>query len=233
MTGNERVGFRAWSRDEKPEVKLCRLFIPARFEDLSDSVILTQLVRYNPFIKDKFTHKQTSQEQRGRAIFMEIEPSTYTTIYKMGRKLHFLAMDLDCQLYNGTSRPRKVGLGMRVDGVTRITQATSSVATPITNSTTQQSTSFKAPLAPTQIKDPRLSKRLEIAEKQKQLELEAQRLDEEIRKLPLGVSSPGSQTASTASSECGEAKKRKRNRAKKNKKPKQTPDAKNDVPSCT
>ena len=177
MTGNGGVGFRAWSRDEKPEVKLCRLFIPARFEDLSDSVILTQLVRYNPFIKDKFTHKQTSQEQRGRAIFMEIEPSTYTTIYKMGRKLHFLAMDLDCQLYNGTSRPRKVGLGMRVDGVTRITQATSSVATPITNSTTQQSTSFKAPLAPTQIKDPRLGKRLEIAEKQKQLELEAQRLD--------------------------------------------------------
>ena len=231
MTGNGGIGFRAWSRDEKPEVKLCRLFLPARFEDLSDSVVLTQLVRYNPFIKDKITLKQTTQEQRGRAIFLEIEPSTYTTIYKMGRKLHFLAMDLDCQLYSGASRPRKVGLGTGIEGVKRLAPATNSEVPPTTNST-KPSTSFKAPLAPAKIKDPRLDKSQQIRERQIQLNLETQRLGEEIRKLGNKESSPGSQTASSASSECGEAKKRKRNRSRKNKKkPERSSEVTIDTPS--
>ena len=120
MGGNE-AGYRAWSRDEKPIMPVCRLFLPSRFDSLDDATAIAQLYKYNPFFQsDSINLKGSEIVQGGRAIYLEFNPETYVQIKNKEHRLGFLATYVDCQLWTQSGPKRKVGLGRGVEGVQRL-----------------------------------------------------------------------------------------------------------------
>jgi hypothetical protein len=117
MGGNE-VGYRAWSRDEKPIMPVCRLFLPSRFDSLDDATAIVQLYKYNPLLKPGSINLKGSEiVQGGRAIYLEFNPETYVLIKNKEHRLSFLATYVDCQLWTQSGPKRKVGLGRGIEGV--------------------------------------------------------------------------------------------------------------------
>ncbi len=150
MRGNN-VGYRAWSRDEKPFLPVCRLFLPSRFDSLDDATALQQLLKYNPTLRaDELNLKGSEVVQGGRAIFLEMTPDNYTQIKTKNHRLCFLATYVDCQTWTQSGPKRKVGLGAHVDGIRKLDSG--SEQTIRTTSHTTIPTTSQNP------KDPRLSR---------------------------------------------------------------------------
>ena len=92
--------FRAWSKGEQPEVRLCRLFFPSRFDCLSDDLLVPLLVKHNPPLKQGIlTPKNLELVQGGRALFLEMDAASYGYAKSKGHRLEFSMMDIDCQPY--------------------------------------------------------------------------------------------------------------------------------------
>jgi hypothetical protein len=144
MRGNS-VGYRAWSRDEKPLLPICRLFLPSRFDGLDEEVTLKQLLKYNPSLQaGSVDLKESEVVQGGRALYLEMTPDAYDYVRSRGHRLCFLATFVDCQLRTQTGPKRKVGLGTTVEGVHRLNSEPGPSSKPTTTITTSHS------------KDPRL-----------------------------------------------------------------------------
>ena len=120
MKGNS-VGYRAWSRDEKPFLPVCRLFLPSRFDSLDDETAFAQLCRYNPPLQsDSINLKGSEMVQGGRAIFLEMTPNVYQYIKDRDHRLCFLAAYVDCQPWTQSGPKRKVGLGQAIEGIRKL-----------------------------------------------------------------------------------------------------------------
>ena len=104
----EKGAFRAWSKGEQPESRLCRLFFPSRFDSLDDFALELSLLKHNPPLKQgTVTVKGMDDVQNGRALFIEVDIDSYAYIKSKGFKVEFPLMDIDCQLY---IPPPKTGL---------------------------------------------------------------------------------------------------------------------------
>ena len=72
------MAFRAWSKGEQPEVRLCRLFFPTRFDCLADDRLIPLLRKHNPSLGHAtLVLKSSDQVQGGRAIFVEMDAASY------------------------------------------------------------------------------------------------------------------------------------------------------------
>ena len=120
----EVTPFRAWSKGEQPEVRLCRLFFPARFDCLQDDRLIPLLCKYNPPLKQAtLTLKSSDLVQGGRAIFLEMDSATYGFVKSKQHKLEFTMMDIDCQPVFPTKKTPTVEPSKKtptVDGITKI-----------------------------------------------------------------------------------------------------------------
>ena len=92
--------FRAWSKGEQPEVRLCRLYFPSRFDCLNDDILVPLLQKHNPPLKHgTLTLKNIDLVQGGRALFLEMDAASYGYVKAKSYKLEFSMTDIDCQLY--------------------------------------------------------------------------------------------------------------------------------------
>ena len=157
--------FRAWSKGEQPEIRLCRLFFPSRFDRVDDSHLLPLLCKHNPSLQaESLKLKGIDIVQGGRAVFIEFDPVAYSYVRAHKHRLEFLMMDIDCQLFI----PKKATIEARVEGITKLKpkNAAPSVA-PVTNVQTSSSSSRGTELLPptnslviqpVDSRDPRLNK---------------------------------------------------------------------------
>ena len=143
--------FRAWSKGEQPEVRLCRLFFPARFDCLHDDRLIPLLRKHNPPLgQASLTLKSSDQVQGGRAIFMEMDAASYGYAKSKNHKLEFSMMDIDCQLY--IPPPKKT---TKLDGITKLppnpvvrpSASSSNTLAPTPNGKTPVANSAAQPLA--------------------------------------------------------------------------------------
>ena len=142
--------FRAWSRGEQPETRVCRLFFPTRFDCLHDNMLVPILLRHNPSLsRGTFSLKESEIVQGGRAIFLEMDAASYGYVKSKDHKLEFTMMDVDCQLFV-PKKAKKPNL----PHITTMPPTTTSI------------TDNPAPIAPTQSQtaDPRLAKTLAHAQ---------------------------------------------------------------------
>ncbi len=120
MRGNN-LGYRAWSRDEKPLLPVCRLFLPSRFDGLDETIILKQLLKYNPSLQvGSVNLKESEVVQGGRALYLEMTLNAYEYVKSRDHRLCFLATYVDCQLRTQPGPKRKVGLGSTIEGIQRL-----------------------------------------------------------------------------------------------------------------
>ena len=155
MRGNE-VGYRAWSRDEKPIMPVCRLFLPSRFDSLDDATAIAQLCKYNLFIQPgSITLKGSEIVQGGRAIYLELNQDTYAQLKNKDHRLCFLATFVDCQLWTQSGPKRKVSLGGGIEGIQKLNSkpTQNTAATPPSNTPTNQDHGSKQSQTPTPISD--------------------------------------------------------------------------------
>ena len=192
MRGNS-VGYRAWSRDEKPFLPVCRLFLPSRFDGLDEQVTLKQLLKYNPSLQvGSINLKGSEVVQGGRAIYLEMTPDTYEYVRSRDHRLCFLATYVDCQLQTQSGPKRKVGLGTTVEGVRRLNSEPGPSSKPTTTSNTASHP-----------KDPRLERGRPVPQN------------------PPAISKPTStnpQAPSIPEGQTGEGKRRRRNRGGRSRK---------------
>ena len=151
--------FRAWSKGEQPEVRLCRFFLPNRFDSLDDSQVIPLLRRYNPPLKNaNLLHKHTEKVKNGRAVFVELDGEAYSYAKQKGNKVEFVMMDIDCQLYVPPNK--RPAAEPSVPGVSKIAKQSHILPNPTevsSSSTTAQAT--LPTQAPSQSQsDPRLVK---------------------------------------------------------------------------
>jgi hypothetical protein len=140
MKGNG-VGYRAWSRDKKRIMPVCRLFLPSRFDSLDDATAIFQLHKYNSFFQSGSVNLKGSEiVQGGRAIYLEINPDIYAQIKNKDHRLCFLATYVDCQLWTQSGLKRKVGPGRGIEGIQKLTpESTQNAAVIAPPSTTPKS----------------------------------------------------------------------------------------------
>ena len=152
-----RGAFRAWAKGEQPEARLCRLFFPTRFDSLSEDVLLLLLKKHNPsFQRGTLVLKGIDDVQGGRALFVEFDTDSYSTIKAKNHKVEFSLMDIDCQIYNPPKRAAPTGPG--ISGIVKIvnpaqTQSQSVRSTPSSGAGQASSSTSKS-----KILDPRLAK---------------------------------------------------------------------------
>ena len=117
--------YRAWSKGEQPEVRLCRVFLPARFDSLDEDQLIPLVLRHNPALKDSSLSLQSfDMVQRGRAFILEMDSTSYSYVKSKNHKLEFVMMDIDCQPYIPA-----VKKAPRVEGITKL-DVINKVATP-------------------------------------------------------------------------------------------------------
>ena len=110
------TAFRAWSKGEQPEVRLCRLFFPTRFDCLQDDRLIPLLRKHNPPLgQATLTLKGSDQVQGGRAIFIEMDAASYAHVKSKNHKLEFTMMDIDCQIYIPASKK-----ATKIDGISKL-----------------------------------------------------------------------------------------------------------------
>ena len=144
--------FRAWSKGEQPETRICRLFFPSRFDCLNDNMLVPTLLRHNPSLRQgTITLKDSEMVQGGRAIFLEMDAASYGYAKSRDHKLEFTMMDVDCQLYIPPKKAKKP------DGPPTTTMP---------STTSPVGTDNPVPIAPIQrhSADPRLAKTLAHAQ---------------------------------------------------------------------
>ena len=91
--------YRAWARDEKPMGQICRLFLPSRFQKLTDHQAMNQLLKHNaPFKAGTLQLKRAEIVQGGRALYIEMDPNSFGYVKSKDYRLPFLLMDVDCQV---------------------------------------------------------------------------------------------------------------------------------------
>ena len=160
MGGNGMKTFRAWAKGEQPEVRLCRLFFPSRFDKIGEDAIVPLLIKHNPpFGSGTVVLKSVEDCQNGRAAFVEFDPISYAHVRTCKHRIEFIMQDIDCQVYV----PRKAPKGPGIPGIQKLAQAKAQApsnasdvtATPPAASsvTSSQSTSLKG-----SSNDPRLHK---------------------------------------------------------------------------
>ena len=125
------TAFRAWSKGEQPEVRLCRLFFPTRFDCLQDDRLIPLLRKHNPppLGQASLTLKGSDQVQNGRAIFIEMDAASYAHVKSKNHKLEFTMMDIDCQIYIPASNK-----ATKIDGISKL--PTNPVVRPPSSSST-------------------------------------------------------------------------------------------------
>ena len=175
----EKGAFRAWSKGEQPESRLCRLFFPSRFDSLDDFALELSLLKHNPPLKQgTVTVKGMDDVQNGRALFIEVDIDSYAYIKSKGFKVEFPLMDIDCQLYIPPQKKRVSSNGPGISGISKLdnpqqsqskpqksgTKSAASSVALSTNSTPSVSSPKSISPAPVQTKgahpaDPRLSQR--------------------------------------------------------------------------
>ena len=98
IRGQEDTRFRAWERGEHPSVTLCRVFLPSpRLEDIPNQEVIPLIRTYNPGLpKGNFTLKREEGATGGRALLVEIDNESYSTIRNSRYKLKFMMGDIDC-----------------------------------------------------------------------------------------------------------------------------------------
>ena len=146
--------FRAWSRGEQPETRICRLFFPARFDCLNDNMLVPILLRHNPSLSQgTITLASSEIVQGGRAVFLEMDAASYGYAKSRNHKLEFTMMDVDCQLYIPPSNKAKKPVAPPTQTIPPTVSPSGSVN--------------PAPNAPLQrhLADPRLAKTLDQAQK--------------------------------------------------------------------
>ena len=108
--------YRAWSKGEQPEVRVCRVFLPARFDSLDEDQLIPLVLKHNPALKDSSLSLQSLDiVQRGRAFILEMDSTSYSYVKSKNHKLEFVMMDIDCQPYIPTVKKTP-----RVEGVTKL-----------------------------------------------------------------------------------------------------------------
>ena len=141
--------YRAWSRGEQPEVRLCRVFLPARFDSLDEDQLIPLILKHNPALKNSTLDLQSSEGvQRGRAFILEMDSTSYSYVKAKNHKLEFVMMDIDCQPYIPV-----VNRTPRVEGITKISGTNKGVspsakALPSTVSTSRHSPNKGQPNLP-------------------------------------------------------------------------------------
>ena len=196
--------YRAWSRGEQPEARLCRFYFPTRFDGLNDDQIISLLVRHNPPFKNAtLTLKRSEMVRGGRAIFIELDPDAYSYAKSRGYKVEFALMDIDCQLF--VPPTKRAATNSSIQGITKLSKlsqpasSSSTLAAPSSESAadvtspavasslpTAQTASLPAsqPVGPSRL-DPRITKNTApqpsfagiFQEQRKKLELEASKTD--------------------------------------------------------
>ena len=98
VKGSDGLTFRAWAKGDLPQVRLCRIYLPTRFERIPDEKVIPLIKAYNPELKnsDICIKKSESLSQGGRAIFIEIDQDSYTHVRAKQYKLEFVLGDIDC-----------------------------------------------------------------------------------------------------------------------------------------
>ena len=118
LSGLGRLTFRAWAKGEQPETRLCRLFFPSRFDKLEEDSLVPLIKKHNPPLKGgQIILKGCNDVQNGRAVFLEVDPLSFSYIKSKHHKLEFMMMDVDCQPY---IPPSKVAVAQKVAGVTKL-----------------------------------------------------------------------------------------------------------------
>ena len=129
--------YRAWSKGEQPEVRLCRVFLPARFDSLDDDVLIPLILRHNPALKDSTLSLQNIEAvQRGRAFIVEMDSTSYSYVKAKNHKLEFVMMDIDCQPYTPVAKKTS-----RVEGITKLGETNKGVTPSHAASTSRHSPS--------------------------------------------------------------------------------------------
>ena len=138
-----RGAFRAWAKGEQPEARLCRLFFPSRFDNLSEDVLILSLKKHNPTLQQgTLVPKGVDDVQGGRALYVEFDPISYSYIKSKDHKLEFVMMDIDCQVYNPPKRaaqikPNQTGPG--ISGISKINKPAQTQSKPIPPTATPSS----------------------------------------------------------------------------------------------
>ena len=162
--------FRAWAKGEQPEVRLCRLFLPTRFDSLLDDQAMTLIVKHNPPLhRGTLDLKHVEDVQGGRALFIEFDTDSYSYIKAKGHKIEFPLMDIDCQVYNPPKRVVSSGPGLT--GITKLPrpQPPASDKRPAAVSSASSLAAISQPSSSSQVADnsncldPRLTKSLSVA----------------------------------------------------------------------
>ena len=99
IEGSGGLVFRAWAKGDLPEVRLCRLYLPSRFQDIPVEKILELIKAYNPPIKNGtliFKNSEPTKNQGGTALFIEFDADSYTYIRDNKYKIEFILGDIDC-----------------------------------------------------------------------------------------------------------------------------------------
>ena len=124
--------FRAWSKGEQPETRLCRLFFPHRFDKICEDQLVPLLKRHNPpFQSATLFLKGSEIVQGGRAVYLEMDTAAYSYVKGKHHKVEFTMMDIDCQIYIPPSKKSQSQSSPQplVPGVTKLPPATQSSAT--------------------------------------------------------------------------------------------------------
>jgi hypothetical protein len=89
--------FRAWAKGDTPPVRLCRIYLPIRFDNIPETKVIALIKAYNSDLKEaEITLKKTESLQGGRALFAEIDQDAYSIIRNKHYKLEFILGDIDC-----------------------------------------------------------------------------------------------------------------------------------------
>ena len=97
VTGSDGLVFRAWAKGDLPQVRLCRIYLPARFDRIPVDKVIPLIKAYNSELKESdISLKKADTLQGGRALFVEIDQDSYTHIRTKQYKLEFVLGDIDC-----------------------------------------------------------------------------------------------------------------------------------------
>ena len=153
ISGPNGETFKAWGKADVPISRLCRIFIPDRFKKIHDARIAPIIMGLNPPMENGIiSHKDITQVQGGRAVFLEVDMDTYAYIRTKHYKLDWLMGSVDCHGVvvvkpENEKEPANLPSNTTVPGVTKLpdNQAGSSSTSTLAVESSQNAPSLTRP----------------------------------------------------------------------------------------
>ena len=90
--------FRAWAKNEEPEVYQLRLILPSKLNSMSETLVMKMLGSFNPQLNTSQLKVNQFEkiENEGRRVHLEVDKETFQLIEDQDWKLDFVLGELDC-----------------------------------------------------------------------------------------------------------------------------------------